>query len=249
MKFYYQLLSFILVLCFLSTIKAQDDFFSSDKSEIAKTKANKISFKTIYASSVSYNINKFKFSEWKYDKNGNLIECIRYEHGDNIIEYKQSYNYDLNGNLILAKIIFHDNSMKICRQHYKGTIKIDSSTFFISANHIDTTEFRYSFYDDGRVIKTEDMDQPGKIYSITNYTYNADGRLIGKYFDRVNKKISNTRTIYKYDPLGNNIEETCFNAFDSINYKYSYTYDKNKLKVSGKKDEEDSKGHARKIKY
>ena len=136
---------------------------------------------------------------YKYDDNGNKTE----ESGSHSYGHwwKFSYKYDQAGNLIE---------------------QIETSTF----KPVTKGKWIYKYDGNDHPTKRTIYSTDGELSNIEIYEYNAEGQLTERR-DEFSRYGANTRTkhIYKYDEIGNEIENFRYSLKGEIQYKNAYRYE------------------------
>lgn len=139
----------------------------------------------------------------KFDKQGNKIRENKFEPGNPAdtrhTHTKWDYEYNKEGQII-AEHIKRSNGNQT-----RGVFTYDES---------------------GNRIRQQWYDEKDKPASLGEFHYDAKGRVVEKIFTSPTGSFD-SRTTYRYDSVGNKLEETAYNRDGNIyrKYRYQYVYD------------------------
>jgi hypothetical protein len=136
-----------------------------------------------------------------YDRRGNLVELALYDKNDNL-KSKQIHAYDHKGNIIETKFRGHDGSL------------VSIAVYAYDSNGNNTS---MSFY--MPCVSQQDC----KLEHKTGYVYERGKRIEARIYTPDGKL--NERSVFRYNPIGQEQETTVYNPDGSIRDKETYAYE------------------------
>jgi hypothetical protein len=148
---------------------------------------HKIDEKGLRTESFLYRNNKLNFRyTYKYDAEGNKIECGGYKPEDSTLFTKQTYKYNPGGNLI-------------------------EECFYLSDGKL-SSKIIYQYDDKGNIAEEKTYGSDSKIMAVLRNKYNDKGNITEScFFDAQNNPGSKYNYRYKYDEQNNWREMTIYN--------------------------------------
>jgi hypothetical protein len=157
----------------------------------------------------------FLSQSYKYDDKGNKIEEVSYKTGP--LPEKIIYKYDSIGNII-EEVSYDKNGII----HKKKNYQYNGSGNKIEENYFDHKNWgRLKI--DRKSINIQDPNFEYMLTATSTFNYDLKGNLIqeSNFFP---KDSLENRLIYKYDLIGNQIENIFYNADGTIVWKRNYAY-------------------------
>jgi hypothetical protein len=196
---------------------------SQDTKEYLKAKKLKVSEITRFTS--GYNEDgslpeKKTFAEKIYfDKNGNRIEHIILK-PDSLLDNRQTFSYDTKGNVVVAEV-YNDNDNLIFRRESIYNEKSNEVTrVFSEAKTKGKSKAEMKYNDADQLEEVITYKPNGQINTLVKIFY-ENGRMI--LTENQNAKGATVEeSILSYDSDGNIIQELITNGKDSVAFKYEY---------------------------
>ena len=186
----------------------------------------------------------------KFDNNGNEIESIHYSHFFNKSQISNIYlyKYDDKGNLIEKNMFTYYDSIETNIQYIYNEKGYKNIQIFRKKknknNYLEERTGIYKLDNFGREINLI-WYQDSLLYSIIFSHYNENGIITEETFYKIDSTLNKQLTLeykekglitesnialkimwnYKYDNLGNKIEEIYYNETGSFEQKYTFLYD------------------------
>ncbi len=184
--------------------------------------------------------NKYTTYEYNYDENGNLINKLRLDPADKIVE-KTVYTYDKNGNLIRSLSHVDGNESHSYDFVYGNNGKIVKHTYTTYDDDPDgivNWSIEYTYDENGNEIKRKTAYVSGKVRVIES-KFNENGKMTEQTVT-VSGDIE-TRLLMSYDENGNVIrsERSTSEGITEI-YEYTYNSDGSNTKTIRKVKEADN---------
>ncbi|MBE6683641.1 MAG: hypothetical protein E7595_05760 [Ruminococcaceae bacterium] len=184
--------------------------------------------------------NKYTTYEYNYDENGNLINELRLDPADKIVE-KTVYTYDKNGNRIRSLNIVNGNESHSYDFVYGNNGKIVKNTYTTYDDDPDgivNWSIEYTYDENGNEIKRKTAYSGGKVRVIES-KFNENGKRT-EQTETVSGDIE-TRLLMSYDENGNVIrsERSTSGGITEI-YEYTYNSDGINTKTIRKVKEADN---------
>jgi YD repeat-containing protein len=140
---------------------------------------------------------------YNYNENGDLIEIINYN-GDGDIMSKEVNKYD-NMNYLIANINYDENGSIALKHTYKNDGKGNALEIVtVNEKGIVTSKLSQKFNSNGKLLEYIGLNEKSTVTSKGIYKYNTDGNLIEGLVLITNEPNSAEQTIY--DTKGNKIE-------------------------------------------
>ncbi len=172
--------------------------------------------KVIEKKEVFENQKTFLIQSYKYDDKGNIIEKVSYRTYP--LPEKITYKYDSIGNII-EEVSYDQNGIihrKLGFEYNKNGKKIEENYF--DRKHMSRLRI------DRKSINIYDPNLKYMLTATSTFNYDLKGNLIqvSNFFP---KDSLESKLIYKYDLIGNQIENILYNADGTIVWKRNYAYD------------------------
>jgi hypothetical protein len=163
---------------------------------------------------------------FKYDKNGNRLELSSYKSDGGLVSTIKSL-YDSSGKVAAEETVLANGVVDI-----KTTIKTDENGNRVEQNDIkqggggNLFNYKYIYRYDAQAHMIERVGYRGNgtFFLKYNFTYDANGnRTEWLQLTQTNQLIS--KVTYKYDDKNNIIEETKYQADNTVKEAFTYTYE------------------------
>ena len=196
--------------------------------------------------------NIMRSYEWSYDSKGKLLKKVTVDSAGNSVELEEN-SYDEAGNMV--KVIFYDSEGEITGKSEYEYDEAGNMLKRISYNREGgiTREDEFSYDDEGKLVgRISDVEYfdmysspwpaEGLYNGNSEIYYDENGRVIKEIFHMLSEVYGNSTGVveYKYDEVGNLIEETVKIGFEIQKVKCVYNEQNQKVRFTyyycGEKD-------------
>lgn len=164
-----------------------------------------------------------RYTQWKYDKAGNVLEQAYYENGS--LADRSINTYDEKGSHLTAQYIAHGKVINTCTMTYHANGNLATSLYKADGT------YHYTEYDaDGNTLVKDYRSETDCCRE--EYSYDAYGNILSyKRYDEDGKLDYHRTYSYTYDSKGNLLEERSEDVLGGSVYRTLWTYNKAGLLV------------------